>query len=220
MKLNKIILLNICILFFNSCTNDGSNYIRTNTFADTKIIPDGFKPGDSFYISPNQSVNKFFSAEISSKIATILKNKSFVVKEDSDSACYKLVFGLAMKDRTEVRNAPRYIPDYGPWYYDRHRYHHGYSYRIIYVPEEYTVFNKILFVEVYKNNDKNIAVWQGTTNHLDDDSELRQTVDYLLVALFRHFGKNTKKYIKSRIRNYHKDVKKLREKYFKPIINK
>lgn len=222
MKICKLILLNLSIFLIGSCAKESSMRITTNTFANKEVIPHGFKKHNSFSISTKQKGDSLFAQEVSQKIATILKNKGFTVKTTTD-VDYNLNFSFGMKQSTHTRDVPVYIPDYGCWYY--HHYHYpygyGYGYRIAYIPEEYTLFNKILLIEVYKNSnnktEKIAPVWQGTAHSYEEDSDLRDAIDYLLVTIFNHFGQNTQKYIKSKIEENNKEVEKLRQEYFQPI---
>lgn len=222
MKIYKLVLLNLAIVLLGSCGKDSGMRITTNTFADQEVIPEGFERNASFSISTKQRGDRLFTQEVSQKIATILRDKGFVAKRTAD-ADYTLNFSFGMKKSTHTRDVPVYVPDYGHWYY--HDYHYpygyGYGYRITYVPEEYTLFNKILLVEAYKNSgsktEKAVPVWQGTAHSYEEDSDLRDAIDYLLVTVFKHFGRNTKKYIQSKMAEDNQEVKKLREEYFKPI---
>jgi hypothetical protein len=218
-KIFKTILLNILILLVGSCGKDSGMRITTNTFANKEEIPKGFKKQSSFFISTQQKGDSLFAQEVSQKIATILKNQEFTVKT-SDDADYTLNFSFGVKQSTHTRDVAVYIPDYGHWHY--HHYHapYGYHYRIAYIPEEYTLFNKILLIEVYKNNNgstKEEPVWQGTAHSYEEDSDLRDAIDYLLITVFKHFGRNTQKYINSKIEENNEDVKKLRQDYFQPL---
>ena len=217
MKICKLILLAVSILFLGSCGKDTGMRITTNTFANKEIIPDGFKKNASFSVSAKQKGNELFSKEVSQKIATILKDKGFTVKANGN-ADYTVNFSFGMEKSTHTRDVPVYIPDYGPWYYYDYCPRYRYRYRITYVPEEYTLFNKILLVEVSKNGFlKKKAVWQGTAHSYEEDSDLRDAIDYLLVTVFKHFGQNTQKNITSNIEDNDESVKKLRQEYFQPL---
>lgn len=218
MKICKLILLNISIILLVSCARETGMRITTNTFANKEIIPDGFKKDATFSISAKQKNEQLFSQEVSKKIATILKDKGFTAK--TTSADYNLNFSFGMEKSIHTRDVPVYIPDYGPWHYRRRHFNYGYNYRIAYVPEEYTLFNKILLIEVYKNNNgKKEPVWQGTAHSYEEDSDLRDAIDYLLVTIFKHFGHNTQKYVNTKMEENDKKVKRLRQEYFQPIEN-
>ena len=217
MKFCKLILLSLSILLLGSCGKESGMRITTNTFANKKVIPQGFKKHSSFSISTKQKGDPLFTQEVSQKIATILKNKEFTVKTTSN-VDYNLNFSFGMKKSTHTRDVPVYIPDYGHWHYHHYRHHYGYGYRIAYVPEEYTLFNKILLIEVYRNSiNKTEAIWQGTAHSYEEDSDLRDAIDYLLVTVFKHFGRNTQKYIQSKMEDNNKEVKKLRQEYFNRV---
>ena len=219
MKIYKFFLSTILVLILASCAKESGMRITTNTFANKEEIPKGFKKQASFSISTKQKGNELFAQEVSKKIATLLKDKGFIVKT-KNNVDYNLNFSFGMEKSTHIRDVPVYIPDYGPWYYRRHNYNYRYNYRIAYVPEEYTLFNKLLFIEVYKNsNKKTKPVWQGTAHSYEEDSDLRDAIDYLLVTVFKHFGRNTQKNINTKIEENNKNVKKLRQEYFQPMEN-
>lgn len=213
MKINKLFLLAISILLFSSCGKDTGMRITTNTFANKKLIPKGFKQGDSFSISAKQKGNELFSDEVSKKIATLLQDKGFKVT-NSILSDYDIKFSFGMEKSTHTRDVPVYIPDYGPWYYNNYYHRYRYNYRVTYVSETYTLFNKILLLEVYKNGN---PIWQGTAQSYEEDSDLRDAIDYLLVTVFKHFGKNTQKNIKTRIEDNDQRVQRLRQEYFQPL---
>lgn len=212
---NKFLLLVASILLFSSCGKDTGIRITTNTFANKEIIPNGFEPGSSFTINAKQKGDSLFIDEVKQKIATLLKEKGFKVK--TLNADYKLNFSFAMEKSTHTRDVPVYIPNYGPWYYYNYSPYYQYGYNVAYVPEQYTLFNKILLIEVYeKGLWKNKAIWQGTAHSYEKNSDLRDAIDYLLVTVFKHFGQNTSKNIKSRMEENNEDVNKLRNKYLQP----
>jgi len=219
-KIYTLILLSLSVLLFGSCAKDSSVYITTNTFANKEVIPEGFKADDSFSIATKQKGNALFTQEVSQKIATILTNRGFSVKKTSD-VDYTLNFSFGMSKSTHTRDVAVFIPDYGHWYYHDYHYPYGYGYRIAYIPEEYTLFNKILLVEVYKNGSKKVGamvpIWQGTAHTYEEDSNLRDAIDYLLVTVFQYFGRNTQRYIKSKMEENNEEVEKLRQEYFRPI---
>jgi len=222
MKFRSFVSIGLAIFFLGSCAKDNSLRVTTNTFANKEIIPHGFKKGSSFSISTKQKGDPLFTKEVSQKIATILKDKGFVVKANGD-ADYELNFSFGMEKSIHVRDVPVYIPDYGCWHY--HSCHGccgcGYGYRVAYVPEEYTLFNKILLIEVFKEtglvSKERIPVWQGTAQGYEENSDLRDGVDYLLITVFKNFGKNTQKYVKSRMEKNDESVTRLRQRYFQPV---
>lgn len=213
MKSINLILLSISILLFSSCGKDTGIHITTNTFANKKIIPQGFRKGDSFSISTKQTGNKLFSNEVSKKITTLLQDRGFK-STNSLLANYNLKFSFGMEKSTHTKEVPIYIPDYGPWYYGRYYNNYRYNYMVTYVPKTYTLFNKILLIEVYKNGH---PIWQGTAQSNQENSDLRDAIDYLLVTIFKHFGKNTQKNITTNIEKNNKNVIKLRTEYFQPL---
>jgi hypothetical protein len=211
MKINKLMLLILSIGLLGSCAKESGMRIQTNTFANKEEIPKGFEKKDSFSIAAKQKGDSLFTQEVSQKIAAVLKDKGFRIEEAGD-ADYSLNFSFGMKRSTHTREVPVYIPDYGRWSY--YSYYHRYGgYRVTYVPKIYTLFNKILLLEVYKKNSE-VPVWQGTAHSYEEDSNLRDAIDYLLVTVFKYFGKNTRRYVKSKMEDDNKDVKKLRQEYY------
>ena len=216
MKTQKLTLALLTLALFSSCIKDSDMRITTNTFANKKVIPKGFSSGSSFSVVAKQKGEELFSKEVSQKIATILKKQGFEIKEPRN-ADYNLTFAFGMKKSTHVRDVPVYIPDYGHWYYGHYHHRYAYGYTIAYVPEVYNLFNKILLIEVYKNGDK-APIWQGTSSSYEEDSDLRDAIDYLLVTVFKHFGRNTRKYIVSKMAQDDPEVENLRIEYFQPAI--
>lgn len=55
------------------------------------------------------------------------------------------------------------------------------------------------------------VLWIGESASLDPSSDLRSAIDYLLVATFDHFGRDTGRQVQGRIAPDHPDLKALRE---------
>jgi hypothetical protein len=182
-------------------------HITTNTFADVQAIPGGFEEGSSFAVIPASKENQLFNKEISHKIARELQTEGYQVKpaKEAAKADYCLVFGYGITSSTNTVNVAKYIPG-------ERQVKQGFiagrrdvvdyeevtetSGTTVYVPEEYTVFKRELMMQVYDaklyHKDKQEElVWQGTAVSVGDCSDLRLIIDYLIGALFNHFGEST-----------------------------
>jgi len=210
-KEKYIYLLLIIVLALPSCMKRVS--ISTNTFLNSRSIPDGFSPKSSFSIAPlKQSNNQLFETEIENKIIKILQNKGYVVT-DPDHADYYLIFDFGMTSSKQVVNVPKYVPGqsqtrsgnvYNGWKAANYNETSTSSGSIVYVPEEQTLFTRSLHLTVYdaslyKQKNQEEQVWQGSAASTGEDADLRDILDYLLVSVFKNFGKDSKKMINENV---------------------
>lgn len=211
----KTILLSFFLLLLGSCGRQGVN-VTSSSFANLKSIPKGFPIGSSFAIISANKTHPLFSKEISEKITRILKQKGFSI-ESNTCANYHLVFDFGQESSVHTKNVPTYLPGYSTW--RRRRYCYYYPGTVIYTPQQYTLFNKIISIKVYpvKDSTEKEPIWQSTTNAYEENSDLREAMDYLLVTAFKYFGKSTRKSIQTTINFDNKDVEKLRTNYFENI---
>lgn len=97
-------------------------------------------------------------------------------------------------------------------------YHPG---SITYIPYSYTYFTRYLVVNLYergrwlssKEKDLSDAIaWRATTISQGSSSDLRSVIDYLLVATFEEFGKDTGKRKRRTFREGDRRVRELRHR--------
>lgn len=217
------------ILILSSCGKQIVS-ITNNSYADSQAIPQGFLDGCSFFIMPAKNDNQLLSKEVSQKIATIMVNKGYVIDTEKN-ATYYLTFNFDMQSSTQTINVPRYIPGQtqttqGNIYGYRGGYA-GYqeqtqtSGSVVYVQREYTFFNKTLIIriynaKVYRETKTEDLIWEGSASSCGENSDLRLFMDFLLLSVFRYFGKNTQQYVQSKLSPKDKDVQWLRNTYSQP----
>lgn len=222
MKFLKLITLISCCLLLSSCGRRMS--ITNNTFADRQAIPAGFERGSSFFIEPLEHKNKLFAKEIHHKIATLLNEQGFVVMS-ADRADYQVSCTMDMITSTITVQVPHYIPgekiivqgckhkgDGDDQTYTETKETVG---TVIYAPEERTIFKHKLQMSVYQiahdSSENKEPVWQATAHTSGDDNDQRDIIDYLLVSVFKYFGKNTKKSVSTEVSERNKEMKQLRK---------
>ncbi|MEX0940233.1 MAG: hypothetical protein WDZ41_02645 [Candidatus Babeliales bacterium] len=201
---NHIVILFFCILLLSGCRR--KVYVTSNTFADVKTIPKGFSIDSSFYITSLNQINKLLSNEISQKISVILTDKGYVIRDAKD-ADFLLVFNFAIEESKQIINIPQYIPGQtstttgtvrNPYGFTAAQYQQQTtsSGNIIYIPVERMFYSKGIVIYVYDANEyrktkKEELIWQGSAVTCDESNDLREAIDYLLVAASQDFGRST-----------------------------
>ena len=217
----------VMVVFLSSCGPRVS--VSNNAFADMQTIPYGFPCDSTFYIEvPTAGDNRLFTKEVAQKIATVLRNKGYDVVRDAEFADYTLSFTIGMKSFRDTVMVPHYVP--GPVKTKRSKALNSEGRWIdsveetatsgtwVSVEEERLVFKKDFTVRVYdvakqeKTGDEEV-VWTTSVSSSNGSDDLRAGVDYLLLAAFKHFGKNTQKKVYADVES--RDVKTLRRLYFR-----
>jgi len=164
------------------------------------------KPGGFFYIMEDQAAkNPLLEAEVKEKIAKLLQERGYPVTTNFARADYYLFFRYGIGQPRSVG-----VPDYyggfgwgfgwgpgwgwggpavaigGPAY--------GWGTDVI------TLYDRWLQIKVvagpaYRTQKISRTVWVGEAKSSGSSSDLRTTLNYLLVAAFNQFGKNTGKAI-------------------------
>lgn len=203
------------LLFLSGCGARRVN-IKTTTFSDSNVIPNGFEKKKSFCITGGsyvegvkQNNDELETKELKKKISLMLENRDFVVTE-SNSADYFLLFNYGCKSDTISYNALHYIP--GTTYtsnatYSGSRGYYGQcnatttsSGSYIYLPTQQTFFTKFLCFYIYNKEgqqqmlkDNTIPsqhIWYGLSVGVDGYADLRYYLDFLLLSMFNSFGKS------------------------------
>ena len=194
-----------------------------------QTIPYGFPHGSSFYIElPEIGENALFAKEVVRKITTILRNKGYEVARTAEAADYVLAFTIDMKSYTERIVVPHYVP--GPVKTKHSKVlswdgrwtdvveETATSGHYVDVEEERLVFKKDFSVKVFdsvreeKTGDEEL-VWNAAVSSSNGRDDLRAEIDYLLLAAFKHFGRNTQKKVYADVQS--RDVKSLRRNCFR-----
>lgn len=89
-----------------------------------------------------------------------------------------------------------------------------------YVPYSYTYFTRFLGLGLFdkdrwlaagEDETERALVWRASTVSAGRDTDLRSVIDYLLVSTFEHFGEDTGKQVRERVRPGDDRVEALRE---------
>ncbi len=198
MRFLAIVLIGFGLL---GCANYYSVKVNGYTGAGTT---GEIKSGGTFFVMENKEAkNPLLEAEIREKITRLLEERGYPVTTKFDKADYYLFFNYGMG---EPRNVTVVTPDYGwgwgvgfgggpGWYFlvgavwcPTHRYANT------------TTYDRWLLINVvegppYRANKESRPVWVGEAKSLGASSDLRVVLNYLLVADFKEFGKNTGKAI-------------------------
>ena len=191
------------VFFLQGCATYYS--VRINGFSDARESGGLIPPGASFYIMENKnSKNPIFEKEISLKIGKLLVQKGYRL-ESYDNADMILSFVYSI---SSGRNVSDIRPVYQPQETGTIRTikpngsvstsfvtFPGYTQ---YYPYKVTVYTSSLILEVsdaasVKEAREEKKLWIGEIASTSENADLRDTINYLLVACFQYFGENTSK---------------------------
>ena len=188
MKKLCLVLLSMSI-WTGGCTT--TYIVHVNGFSE---LNRPIKEKASIYVAedPN-SRNPIFDNEIKSKIEMLLKEHGYDPVSDVGHSDYLLTFQVGLDSRRVSGYTPLYRPYFG--FYDRYwgDYHFGYY---GYVPYIDTYYDQWLVIKVFAGESDTTprsekVIWIGEAMIDSDTADLRQVVNYLLVAGFEYFGKDT-----------------------------
>jgi hypothetical protein len=190
--MNKLCLILLTVsLCTAGCTT--SYKIHVNGFSELdKPISD--KASIYVVVDPN-SQNPIFDKEIKAKIEMLLESHGYNPIPDVEQADYRLTFRAGLDSHRVTGYTPLYRPYMG--FHDRYwgNYNLGYT---SYVPYFETFYDQWLVMKVFDTGRADATeackvVWIGEAIAGTDAADLRQVVNYLLVAGFEYFGKDTKR---------------------------
>jgi len=201
--------------------------IRTTGFLDRSAGASAPPRGASFAVLENiQAPNPIFDREIRGKIEKLLVRHGFRVGSQ-EGANYFVAFSYAINPGLRLGTTTSYSPP---------------QTQIVPVPDGKggTTFTTVMtpgststtptFTEVFtkhltlkvidggslRGGKKEKVVWVGDTLSTDASSDLRSDIDYLLVATFGYFGKDTGQQIDVRMGKDNPDVVALRREAARP----
>jgi hypothetical protein len=193
-------------LGLSGCSTVSPYSIRVNGYTDPGA-PAPIKPGGFFCVIENKEAkNPLLEAEVKGKITKLLETRGYPVTT-FDKADYYLFFGYGIGEPRSVSAA---APDYygsigwgvgyggGGW--------GGWGGPSVYVgmpwggypADSATLYDRWLLLNVvegpaYRTQKLSRSVWVGEAHSVGASSDLRTVLNYLLVADFKEFGKNTGK---------------------------
>jgi len=192
-----MIVIGLCL---PSCSSVSSYNIKVNGYTDPGT-PAQVKPGGSFCVIENKEAkNPLLEAEVKGKITKLLATRGYPVTT-FEKADYYLFFGYGMGE-------PRSVNVATPDYYGSIGWGLGYGWGgpSIFVGMPYggypadgaTLYDRWLLISVvegpaYRTQKISRPVWVGEAHSVGASSDLRTVLNYLLVADFKEFGKNTGK---------------------------
>ena len=183
-----------------SCSTVPTYNIKVNGYTDP-ATPALIRPGASFCVVENQQAkNLLLEKEIKEKLHKLLSNHGFSVTP-FEKADYYLFFDYGMTVPSSVSVTP-------PDYYGSIGWGWGYGWGgpSVYMGMPYggysttTLNDRWLLIKVvegppYRTQKVSRPVWVGEARSVGASSDLRTVLNYLLVAEFKEFGKNTGKAI-------------------------
>ena len=185
-------------LGLSGCNTVSPYSIKVNGYT-APGTPAPIKPGSFFGVIENKGAqNPLLEAEVKGKITRLLETRGYPVTT-FDKADYYLLFAYGIG---EPRSAGVVAPDYfgsigwGVGYgWGGPSFAIGVPYGT-YAANGATLYDRWLLVKVvpgpaYRDRQDTPPVWVGEARSVGVSSDLRMVLNYLLVADFREFGKNT-----------------------------
>jgi hypothetical protein len=195
MKKFSMVAAVVSLFFLCGCAN---YMVEVNGFAEAEKP---LKSNTTVYVaSYSDSGNPIFDEEIRQKIEYLLKQNGYVPVEVEDKADLYLGFKLGVDSRVYTGFKEVYYPTssaYGYYWYD--------NYDSYFLDLE-TIYDEWLAIKVYeaapgKPAEQRDLLWVGEAVTSRFSTNLRSDVDFLLVAVFEHFGQDTCKRITIGLRN-------------------
>jgi hypothetical protein len=147
------------------------------------------------------SRNPIFMKEIKAKVERLLSEYGYSPSAEENVADYRLSLAFGV-DRRQVSG---FQPYYGPVWFG-HYGHGGQYYGSFgtYVPYTETYHDQWLTISLADTGrqdplTKGTVVWVGEALTTKYNADMRQTINYLLVAVFEFFGQDTRKQRRIRI---------------------
>jgi len=147
-----------------------------------------------YVVADSNATNPILKKEIGMKIQKLLNKKGYSI--GTDNANYYLLFDYGMNSGQTVTDT---IGIYHPGVYCEYLssgiYRHSYT---TYVPYSTVVYTRWLVLrlidgEAYRASQKAKPLWIGEVMSAGPSSDLRELINYMLIAAFEHFGEDTGK---------------------------
>ena len=177
-------------------------------------------PGQSLQIPDAASItvvadsnvpNPILQKEVAAKIEKLLSENGFRVEgvppsnrgqDARDTPDFCLLFDYGIDAGRTVTDA---VPIYHPMFYDEYPfsgfYWHGYT---TYMPYSEVLHTRWLILKLiegraYSASKNAEPAWIGEVTSVGTSSDLRELLNYMLVAAFEHFGQDTRRQISTAI---------------------
>lgn len=145
-------------------------------------------------VADSNAPNPILEKEIGMKIRKLLNKKGYSIA--TDQANYYLLFDYGMNSGQTVSDT---FPVYHPGIYCDYPfsgiYSHSYTTYIPYTTVVYTrwLVLKLIDGNAYRTSSKAKPLWIGEVVSAGTNSDLRELINYMLIAAFEHFGRDTGK---------------------------
>lgn len=233
LKSSALMLVIGMLMFLPGCFKKKIKVLSTG-YADTSVIPNGFRYNKSFAVAPcdtdGTQKNELQTKEVEKKVCVALEDQGYTISP-LDTADYCLLFNYGCESDTQTQQVLKYIPGttyttsgnvnttYGYWggYNETTTSSGSYAF----VPETYTFYTKSLSFFVYdakqclkiKTNKMPPQIWNGSAWNVDQNPNLRTCLDFLIIRLTDLLGQNTLKPSTTNMYIDDPDVEWLRENY-------
>ena len=145
-----------------------------------------------YIIEDSNAPNPILEKEVAAKIRNLLTDRGY--NTGIDKADFYLLFDYGIDPGQAVTDA---IPVYHAGRYDEHRFsslhRHGYT---TYIPYSSMVYTRWLLLrlvdgQAYAVSQKAEPLWICEVASAGMSSDLRQVINYMLIAAFEHLGQDT-----------------------------
>jgi len=172
--------------------------VHVNTFID---LPGPVSKSAPIYVAtdPN-SRNPILSRQIESKIKTLLQGYGYDPVDKAEAAKYLLTFRAGVDSERVIDYTPVYRPFGGFYGGFGGGWRYGYA---TYTPYIETVYTHWLEMKLYAQDEaareRGEPVWIGEAVVGRNDPELREAVNYLLIACLEYLGVDTEEWVTMKI---------------------
>lgn len=217
--MKKILIILPIIYLSTGCTH---YKVGVNGFTPTGTTLQIPQYSSVYVVKDSNAPNPIFEKEIAEKIQKFLNSRGHSVAA-YDKANFYLLFQYAIDSgRTKTGVMPVYQPG-GTATMNTFSSYGGMSYSTIqtpgyttYVPYTKTTYTRWLTLNLidgtaYRESKKVEPLWIGEVTSSGSCSDLREVINYMLIAAFEHFGENTKKRVTETLLSSDKRAKLLTE---------
>ena len=206
----RLYLFSLSLIFLGlGCR--ASYYVGINGYSSTRKTLQVPQSASIYVVTDSNAPNPFLEKEIGMKIQKLLNAKGY--NTGTEQTSYHLLFDYGIDSGRTVTDT---IPIYHPsgYYEDPPFFTPSYT---TYVPYSEVIYTRWLVLRlidgrVYRNSQKVEPLWIGEVTSAGPSSDLRRVVNYMLIAAFKHFGKDTGRQVTEVIMEDDERVKQLIER--------
>jgi Domain of unknown function (DUF4136) len=207
----KLYLLTLPVICF--CVGCGTSYsVAINGYSTTGQAVQIPQAASISVVIDGNAPNPILEKEVGMKIEKLLTEKGYSVRHDK--ADYYLRFSYGIDSGRTITEA---IPMQQPMFYGEYPFSDFYWYgSTTYVPYSEVIHTRWLILKLfegqaYRASKKAKPLWIGEVTSAGTSSDLRDLLNYMLVAAFEHFAEDTRRQIFTVIRGDDERVLRLAE---------